>query len=238
MYLGWRRQSVRLEFFSLCDVKRLIWLIVNIVLLKDLNETKWKHSVYFMYRIPVLLTVGVKQHGRGALNHSVLSKGLEAGFLICWLLYEDHEPEAGHIRWKEAFMFLQPQPFFSCHCQKVMVWVLSSKMWPGRAVACNYFSLCCYSWFGGTVHKLLFHCLLHQRAVRKMKSVSCRLNTPEIPGASLFTCWHSSSRWLLPLLLLHFASCGVTGVLKFSLRVKRSMGILLEMESGWVCNDL
>lgn len=93
-------------------------------------------KAFSMYRIPVLLTVGVKQHARGVLNLSVLSKELEARFLMCvmslshfcWLLYEDHRLEAEHIIWKGAFMFLQPQPFFSCHCQKVMVWVLSSKM--------------------------------------------------------------------------------------------------------------
>lgn len=102
------------------------------------------------------------QHAGGALNLSVLSKGLEARFPMCvmslshfcWLLSEDDRPEVEHITCKGAVKFLQTQPFFSCHCQKVMVWLPSLKMWPGRAVACNSFFLCYYSSFGGTIHEL------------------------------------------------------------------------------------
>lgn len=55
------------------------------------------------------------QHAGGALNLSVLSKGLEARFLMCvmslshfcWLLCEDHGPEVEHITWNGAFRFLQ-----------------------------------------------------------------------------------------------------------------------------------
>lgn len=85
----------------------------------------------------VLLTVGVMKHARGALNPSVLSKELEARFLMCvmslsyfcWLLCEDHGPEVEYITWKGDFKFLQTQPFFSCCYQKVMLWLIPSKMW-------------------------------------------------------------------------------------------------------------
>lgn len=126
------------ETFNLVDCKH-----------RSSDGLEWNHikafGLLYVQDSCVLLTVGVMQHAQGALNLSVLSKELEARFLMCvmslshfcWLLCEDHGPVVEHITWKGAFKFLEIQPFFNCHWKNVIVWLLSWKMWRGRAVACN-----------------------------------------------------------------------------------------------------
>lgn len=119
-----------------------------------------------------------------------------------------------------------------------MVWLLSSRMWPGRPVI--IFPPCYYPWIGGKVHMLLLlHCLLHRRAVRKPESGICRLNTPQILTASSFTCWHISISWTAPIVFgIMILGSGVNLVPYFSQWVRKSMAILFQMKSGLVCNDL
>lgn len=137
----------------------------------DLNSTKWKHLVYFMYRIPVFYWLLVWCSMLGVPWTSLFwVKSLKQGFWCAWwacltsagccVKITDQKQSISHGT--ELSSFYRHNRSSTATDKRWWYGCCLRRTWPGRAVACNYFSLCCYPWFGGTVHKLLFHCLLHQ----------------------------------------------------------------------------